>query len=54
MRKNEGNEVMEKYGEHFDMNIVRVDAKEISHKAKRGHRSGDEEKDHRRRVHPCL
>ena len=28
MRKNEGNEVMEKYGKHFDMNIVRVDAKE--------------------------
>lgn len=28
MRKNEGDEVMEKYAKHFDMNIIRVDAKE--------------------------
>lgn len=28
MRKQEGDEVMEKYGKYFDMNIIRVDAKE--------------------------
>ena len=55
MRKNEGEQVVEAFRDHFKVPLVAVDAEDRFLDQARGrHRARDQAQDHRHRVHPRL